>query len=59
MRFPKKCFLMIFIIFSCYENAFPTNLRYFLKQEGKCSWRELIKPTQSMEEYVCESGDDP
>jgi hypothetical protein len=40
---PQEMFPNDVIIFSCYENALPTNLRFLLKQEGKHSWKELMQ----------------
>jgi hypothetical protein len=49
--FPKNA-----IIFSCYENALPVNLKFLWKQEGKCSWKELMQGAQVIKRDVIEIG---
>jgi hypothetical protein len=44
------------IMFSCYENSFLVNLRFLLKQEGKCSWKELMQQDQVIERNIHEIG---
>jgi hypothetical protein len=34
------------------------NLRFLLKQEGKCNWRELMQQAQDIEENIHESNVD-
>jgi hypothetical protein len=40
---PQEIFPNDVIIFSCYENSLPVNLRFLLKQEGKCNWKKLMQ----------------
>jgi hypothetical protein len=42
-QIPQEIFPNGVITFSCYENALPMNLRFLLKQEGKCNWKELMQ----------------
>jgi hypothetical protein len=53
---PQEIFPNDVIIFSCYENALPVNLRFLLKQEGKCSWKELMQRAQVIERNIHETG---
>jgi hypothetical protein len=53
---PKEMFPNNVIIFSFYENALPMNLKFLLKKEGKCSWKELMQRAQVIERYVLEIG---
>jgi hypothetical protein len=39
---PQEMFPNDVIIFSRYEKSFLVNLRFVLKKEGKCSWKELM-----------------
>ena len=40
---PQEMFPNDVIIFNYYENVFPTNLRFLLRQEGKRNWKELMQ----------------
>jgi hypothetical protein len=53
---PQEMFPNDVIIFSCYENSLPTNLRFLLRQEGKHSWKELMQRAQLIERFVLEIG---
>jgi hypothetical protein len=55
---PQEMFPNDFIIFSFYENAFPVNMRFLLKKEGKCSWKELMQQAQVIEENIHQRGVD-
>jgi hypothetical protein len=53
---PQEMFPNDVIIFSCYENTFPVNLIFLLKQERKCSRKELIQQDQVIERNIHEIG---
>jgi hypothetical protein len=52
---PQEMFPNNVIIFSCYEHAFPMNLKFLLKKEGKCNWKELMQLAQVIEINVLET----
>ena len=39
---PQEIFPNDVIIFSCYENSFPMNMKFLLNKERKCGWKELM-----------------